>query len=220
MKRKRVVILWGASGAFGDDGSGKYTKYKQALQLIEEGARLYGFEPFLVLYPGHPDREGITAGRLSFASAQQRVLLECERIEPDWIIGRSFGASQALASLSCGLDWVKKCRGAVIWGLPIGKYVNAMWPTPEDRDKTIEEYRGFGTDLVADFFDTLPEVESLAPTAACHLRFLRGSKDGYNSLEDLNALGQIHAETQPAFRREVIELEGFDHTPLPEILRQ
>jgi len=212
---KKVVLLWGSTGVYGGDSSGTITKYKQALDMIEEGSKVYNFEMTLVQYPGHPDRAGASDGQLSFRTALAGVIEECERIEPHWIVGRSFGASIAVAALGCQRAWVKACRGAVLWGPAFNKYLEALWPTPEDKAKMIREYEEFKTILAPDFFETLPEIEALVKDAQGNLRFARGSEDGYNSSADLRNLAVIHSATQPAFKRQVIELEGLDHTPIP-----
>lgn len=211
---KKMVLLWGSTGVYGDDGSGNITKYKQALDMIEEGSKVYNFEIMLVQYPGHPDRAGVSTGQLSFSTALVRVIEECERIEPHWIVGRSFGASIALAALGCQRTWVKACRGAVLWGPAFNKYLEALWPTPEDKARMIREYEKFNTLLAPDFFETLPDIETLVRNAEGNLRFARGTEDGYNSSEDLRNLETIHRVMQPAFKRQVIELKGFDHTPV------
>lgn len=212
---KKLILLWGSSGAYGDDGSHKSSEYREALKLIETGARHYGFDLNKVLYPGHPDPSGVTVGKLSFRSALIEVIEQCRKIEPAWIVGRSFGALIAPAALGCGEAWVKKCRGAVLWGPGFSRFNDAAWPTPAHKAKAVDEYKAFGTHLVSDFFDTLPDIETLIPAAACNLRFARGEKDKYNSLDDLRMLAEIHARSQLGFKSVVLELKGLDHTPTP-----
>jgi hypothetical protein len=215
---KRLVLLWGSSGAYGDDGSRKASEYRGALELIEAGARRYGFEPNKVLYPGHPNRSGVTVGKLSFQSALSEVKEQCRKIEPAWIVGRSFGALIAPAALSCGEVWVQGCRGSVLWGPGFRRFNDAAWPTPAHKAQAVDEYKAFGTHLVSDFFDTLPDIETLVPAAACNLKFARGEKDKYNSIDDLKRLADIHARSQSGFKNIVIELKGLDHTPTPSKL--
>jgi|GEM_PF-6162541 len=218
MASKKLMLLWGSSGAYGDDRSGAANEYREALDLIEQGAGVYGFRTILLQYPGQPDKRGITEGKLSFCAALLRVLQGCTKIEPDWIIGRSLGALLAPAALSCGGDWVKSCKGAVMWGPGFKTYMNEQWPDAQSKAAVIEDYKKFQTHLASDFFDTLPEVETLVSGAACNLRFARGSKDKYNSKEDLQTLEAIHSTSQPAFKREVVEIKGVDHTPTPKKL--
>ena len=210
---KNLAILWGSSGAYGNDGVGNKTVYMYALDLIKEGAKQHGFEPHLVLYPGHPDENGTTNGTLSFCSALLKVLDDCRKLQPEWIIGRSLGALLAPAALSCGGDWVKVCRGAVMWGPGFKTYMDAEWPTAERKAAAIASYLKHGTRLASDYFDTIPEVESLVPGAKSNLRFARGTADKYNSNGDLKRLELLHSAAQPGFKRRVVFLERVDHTP-------
>jgi hypothetical protein len=60
MNSKKLLLLWGSSGAYGRNKSGKFTEYLEVLELIEDEARRHGFDPQLVRYPGHPNRDGVT----------------------------------------------------------------------------------------------------------------------------------------------------------------
>lgn len=213
MNPKKLLLLWGSSGVYGRNKLGKFTPYLEVLELIEEEARSHGFEPLLVRYPGHPDREGVSEGKLSFDSALSKVLDECRKVKPDWIIGRSLGGLLAPAALSISEPWVEKCQGAVMWGPGFKAQMNAEWPTPEKKAHSIELYREFGTELAPDYFDTLPDVEALVVAAACNLRFARGSRDKYNCTDDLRTLESTHSRSQPRFKREVVVITGLDHSP-------
>jgi hypothetical protein len=210
---KKTVLFWGSSGVFGDDGSGYLTRYRHALDLIEEGAHLYNADVVLIQYPGHPDKKGVRAGELNFHNALRVALEQCELIRPEWMIGRSFGATVGIAALGSGASWVRSCTGAVLWGPAFNKYLHALWPTEQDKMDMIQEYRRFNTSVADNFFQTLPDIESLVNNAESNLRFARGANDSYNSLEELKRLELIHTTAQPTFMRDVIELDGFDHTP-------
>ena len=98
---------------------------------------------------------------------------------------------------------------SVLWGPGFSRFNDAAWPTPAHKAKAVDEYKAFGTHLVSDFFDTLPDIETLIPAAACNLRFARGEKDKYNSLDDLRMLAEIHARSQSGFKSVVLELKGL-----------
>jgi hypothetical protein len=216
--QKTCLLLWGSSGAYGDDGSAKIREYKNALDLIGELATKYAFQISLVQYPGHPTKEGVTTGELNFSSALSTVLVDCARFEPEWIIGRSFGALLIPAVLGSTAGWIRKCKGAVMWGPGFKRFNDKVWGKPEQKKQAIKDYRKFHTHLASDFFDTLPEVESLVPSADSNLRFARGTEDKFNSTEDLYHLSRLHEEAQPHMKREVTILAGFDHTPTKEKL--
>lgn len=210
---KELLLLWGSSGAYGNDESSNITDYRLALDLIEEGAAFNQFHTNLVLYPGHPNEFGVTVGELSFDSALQKVLEECRRIEPHWIIGRSLGAALAMTCLNATEPWVRTCNGTVLWGPASTRIMENKWPTLVAKANVIAQYAKFKTSLVPDYFDALPDVRSLVGTAACNLRFVRGEFDEYNSLQDLKCLAEIHECRQPSFKREIRQINGLDHTP-------
>lgn len=207
---KTAMILWGSSGAYGTDGSTRAHEYRDALRLIADGSALCGYKLYLVVYPGHPSTNGITTGQLSFHSALQKVRAECRIVQPQWIIGRSLGAPLASAALNCQEEWVRHCAGAVLWGPGFRTQMNRFWPTAESTAQAVEDCRTFQTHLTADYFETLPDVESLVVAAECNLRLARGSLDKYNSAEDLRQLERLHAKAQTSFSRHVVI---FDHTP-------
>lgn len=217
-RRKQLAILWGSSGAYGVDRFGERTAYWDALELIEQGAALHGYEPHLILYPGHPSKRGSTKGKLSFCSALLKILGDFRELRPEWIIGRSLGALLAPAALSCGNDWAKMCKGAVMWGPGFKRYMDTEWPNDQKKAEAVKQYRKYRTSLVSDYFDTLPTVETLVRTARCNLRLARGTKDRYNSNSDLRRLKVLHARNQPAFKRHIVVLPGFDHTPTRKML--
>jgi len=210
--RADVLLLWGSSGAYGDDGSGKPREYLEALRLIEEGASSRRLSLSMVVYPGQPDENGQRTGTLRYDSALGEVLRECRQLRPRWLIGRSLGALLALAALGSDDPWVRSCRGAVIWGPAFRKQMEARHPK-EGWPSAIVQYRRFGTSLAKDFFGSQPDIESVAPAAASNLRLIRGTKDRYNDTVDLERLALTHAATQPKFFREVVVLPGIDHTP-------
>jgi len=207
-----VLLLWGSSGAYGDDGSGQPREYLEALQLIEEGALGWGLSLSMVVYPGQPDENGKTTGTLRYDVALDKVLRECGRLRPTWLIGRSLGALLALDALSSDASWVRSCRGAVIWGPAFRSQMEAQHPRRRWASD-IDRYRRFGTHLAKDFFGSQPDIESVAPAVASNLRFVRGTGDRYNDTADLERLALAHAAAQPKFFREVVVLPGLDHTP-------
>lgn len=217
---KRVAILWGSSSAYGVDRSGKFSHYKKALDLIENGAKDYGYAPVLVLYPGHPDRNGVTNGSLSFRSALRETIEQCKDIQPDWILGRSLGATVALAALGSRENWTLHCKGATIWGPVFKRNLDSLYPDDTSRLRAIQDYEKFGTILASNFFETLPDVEPLINSAAGNLRIARGSEDNYNTTDELYKLANTHSSAQPEFMREVRVVEGAPHTPIQSRLTQ
>jgi hypothetical protein len=203
----RVIVLPGSSSPIGSP------YYKEIYATIEDEARNRGFEIITVVYPG---QMGESSGLLEYSTAVERSLEACRTFRPNWMIGRSFGCSIATGVLGVDEDWLAELKSAALWGPCTRRTLHRIWPTVEDREREIAEYRKHGTYVSLDFFDSYPAIETLIGGARCHLRLIRGSDDIFNSDSELEELAAFHDSTQPSFRSETAKLEGAKHTVTKE----
>ncbi len=199
----RIVVLPGSSSPLGSD------YYRQIYSTIEDAARNLGYEIMTAVYPG---QRGEESGLLSFEGAVKSALTACRAFLPNWIIARSFGCSVAVGLFNTHEGWLKDLRAAALWGPCTRETLFRIWPTHEDREREISEYRKHGTYVSHDFFEKYPAIEDLIGDARCNLKLIRGTEDIFNTRSDLEQLAATHASTQANFHREVIELPGAKHT--------
>lgn len=199
----RVIVLPGSSSPLGSP------YYKEIYATIEDEARNRGFEITTVLYPG---QMGENSGLLEYPTAVERSLEACRIFRPNWLIGRSFGCSIATGVLGVDEDWLADLKSAALWGPCTRRTLHRIWPTVEDREREIAEYKEHGTYVSLDFFDRYPAIETLIGEARCSLRLIRGSEDIFNTDSELEELSAFHASKQPSFSRKIVKLDGAKHT--------
>lgn len=199
----RILVLPGSSSPVGSE------HYRQVYETVENEAARRGFVCKTVIYPG---QQGISSGILNQSSAMTHVLQICRGFKPDWIIARSFGCCVAVGILGSEENWIKRCRGAVLWGPCLSKTIDRIWRTAEEKQTEVKEYVKYNTFLSGDFFDDYPTMEDLIQKAGSNLRLIRGGKDEFNTKEDLDYLADIHGQHQPGYAREIIEIPGLTHT--------
>jgi hypothetical protein len=205
----RVLVLPGSSSPLN-------ARFSAVFAGIESEAKRRGFEYQLVLYPG---QNGRASGLMSYSSTLAQAAVLCDRFQPDWLIGRSFGCCVAAGLLASCQPWVRNCVGAVMWGPCLPATVKRIWPTDEDRRSATRKYaEERNTYWAPDFLEVFPAIEQLVRNSASNLRIARGTLDEYNTLADLNLLEAVHQQGQPAYHRIVKSLDGLPHEVVPDEL--
>lgn len=203
--RDRLLLLPGTSNP-------RSPRYRQVFEDIINLAAEQRFTSLVASYPGHG------RGTLTFKAALMKTRLQWKRYQPTWVIARSFGCAVA-AALLADSSLAANIKGAVFWGPTLSNWVRRFLPTQAQRKKEIASYRKYDANLFRTFLDDFPMLEVMIENAASHIRLVRGTRDKYNPLEDLNFLAAIHRRGQPLKISEVVEIPGLEHTIVPSKLR-
>ena len=201
----QVIMLPGSSNPEGSP------KYKRVYAAIEQESARCGFNCHTVPFPGH----GTTLGKLNYKNALEAASNECRRIEPAWLIARSFGCLVAAGVCGSADAWVGKCRGVVFWGPFFKRALHSEFGTPSVFQVTKENYRKCEAFLTDDYFATLPEFDRLIASCRCNVRLARGTEDDLNTRNDLREFGRAHQLHQRGFVLEIVEVEGAKHSVDP-----
>jgi hypothetical protein len=184
-------------------------KYIGVYKTLTDEARKKKCLCTVIQYPG---QRGIESGHLNYTSALQASLEVCRREQPNWIIARSYGCAVAAGALGMAEEWSKKCQGAVFWGPYSDAAIKKMFPTLQHKLELIQKYRvERNTWLADDFFDGVPNMESLVERVSCSLRFVRGTLDSSTDRGQLNLLDNAHRRSMPSKIKNVYEIEGLEH---------
>ena len=205
MNARRVLLLPGTANPDGSEN------YRLAYGLIKGEAENRKCFYDIVCYPGWGTKG---SGLLNYHTALAAARQKCRAFGPEWLIGRSLGCDVALGLLSTGESWVKKCKGAALWGASTSEDLQRIWPTAKEKQAEIGSYeKNYKTFVAPDYFESIPPFEERIASAACNLRLARGAEDWDNTPDGLLTLGQIHDQAQPSFRVEVVKaIPGLEHT--------
>lgn len=187
---KNLVICPGLSSPW-------YPKYVPCYDLLREQARLRGYNPTVVVYPGQVAADGSTAGKLSPHKAVSEVenLLRKseERQTPYRLMGISFGCCVALASAARLQNTQLHLEKIVTWGaIPHWSFWTSFGCGMRD------ESLGMGTSFIEppeQFYMELIPVEHLLNELFIPISIAYGSNDTHVPSEFINYLQRIRKDS-------------------------